>query len=72
MFVYELSGCGFELSQNTNSTEIQKNVFFKRTGRKCGLLQTCIEQNDDHTQIIREIQFFVAPLKQKKIKVNNT
>ena len=35
----------------------RKPGFTKRIGRKFRLIKTCSEQNTDHTQIIRKIQF---------------
>ena len=39
------------------NTERLKTSFLKWIGRKCRLLYTRIEQNNDYTQIMHEIQF---------------
>ena len=45
-----------------------KDQFSKSIGEKCRLVCTRIEQNDDHTQIIRTVKFrnsFKCSVKQK-------
>ena len=37
--------------------ERRKPSFTKRIGRKCRLIKTLTEQNNDHTQIMHKIQF---------------
>ena len=39
------------------NTSIRKPSFTKRTGRKCRLIQTRTEQNNDHMQIMPKVQF---------------
>ena len=39
------------------NTERRKPTLTKRIGRKCRLIKTRTEQNNDHTQIIHKIQF---------------
>ena len=40
------------------NTKRRKPIFTKRIGRKCRLLQTGTEQNNDHTRTMHKIQFY--------------
>ena len=65
------------MNRNTEQAEITENKdkrltdkFFKRMTRKCRLAKTLIEQNNNHSRIIRKTQFR-TPLK-VIIKANNS
>ena len=43
--------------ETPKNTERQKPSFSKKIGRKCRLLQTRTERNNDHTRVMHSIQF---------------